>query len=164
MFSMERISIQEQLKNAEIVHGIRQKRLERAARKERVDLLITGITHSEPMISIIGHKYYADYFASAVPVSQMLLHSMAELPDTPLEMLIYDDFQVDNLAEKYQQIAKHIPDFINNLNNKCSKLPIYIYQSLKDFRNKKPTATVEFNKLSVTVEIDESMIKLLEIS
>ena len=155
---MERISVIEQQQNAQIAHEIREEYLVEATGRNRINLLMKNFGEREPRISVIRNGYNAAYFARAVPDSQITVSEM-ELPETPMEMLLYDYTETRNLIEQYRQIAKHIPDFIYSLYPKSSGLPIYVFQSLKDYRNREPTAKIEIKKSLVTVEINNSKLK-----
>jgi len=147
--------IEEVIKEA---HKRRVQALVRATKRGQVNLLISDVNHKEPRISIpIAHGRLATFFATAVYIQDITVAEL-DIPDTPMEMLIYDRYQEQNPLSKYKQLAKYLPDFIASLHPKASNLPVYVFRSFQDLKAKKPVVKVKFQGNLLTAQTDTSRI------
>lgn len=141
-------------------HERRQKAISSATRKGAADLLIHDLDSSEPYLFIPMHYrgHVATFFAFATRTSQISVKSL-NIPETPMEMLIYDPEEKVDKEARLVQISMHLPGFLASLHPEAGKLPINIYNNFKDLRDKKPLVIFNFGQTPHSIEVDMTRLK-----
>ena len=136
------------------IYKRRQFALQQTVERSRgVHILIPTLASQEPRISLITgsrKRPEAMAIANAVNCGSITVKEL-NIPETPLEMLVYEPTWSENEENKLIQIAKHLPDYFAELGVNIGRKTISIYRTLKDYREGIVTARVRFKKGLLTI-------------
>lgn len=121
--------------------------IERAIKRGFLDLVVFWQKPDSIVLRIVKNtEGESRHFVEAVPRTAMTIEEIDE-PDMPWEMIV--NAPSVNLSEA----SKELPTFLHFFYPPAAELPIYIYRSRQDFRQKKPAAIVQFENDLVTVKM-----------
>lgn len=147
-----------------------QKTLEDSAEKKprRVNLLVTNVEETEPIINLIidksGNNIYLTSAAYVIAPSKLspkdyassalTLQHLEQIPGIPW-LLIYEP-KVESDLERYAQLGKYMPAFLEEIARNTRDVPIWIFRSITEFQRDLPIVRIRYFGKLITANISST--------